>query len=143
MLDLEAYKKEKNLCSQDVVNTISKLYKKFDLPLELAACDYLTGVRLEELAECCLIVRYGPLPKKQERRRKDSRCSTRLTAGQAKLVKKTLTAHGMTMQKLLYNAIDAFMRVAAPDEWKKENARTAATVPSARSSEGGNRPMTD
>lgn len=44
MLDLEAYKKEKNLCSQDVVNRISKYYPKFDLPLELAACDYLTGV---------------------------------------------------------------------------------------------------
>lgn len=29
MFDLEAYKKEKNLCSQDVVNTVSKLYKKF------------------------------------------------------------------------------------------------------------------
>ena len=66
-----------------------------------------------------------------------------MTAGQAKLVKKTLTAHGMIMQKLLYNAIDAFMRVAAPEEWKKENARTAATVPSAGSSDGGNQPMAD
>ena len=143
MLDLEAYKKEKNLCSQDVVNRISKYYPKFDLPLELAVCDDDTGVVLDDRAEAVLTTEYGPVPKRRERRRKDSRCSTRLTAGQAKLVKKTLTAHGMTMQKLLYNAIDAFMRVAAPEEWKKENARTAATVPSAGSSDGGNQPMTD
>ena len=130
MLDLEAYKKEKNLCSQDVVNTVSKLYKKFDLPLELAACDYLTGVRLEELAEGCLIVCYGPMPKKREHRRKESRCTTRLTKGQARLLRKTLADSGMTMQQLLFNAIDAFMRVAAPEAWAKENARTAATDPS-------------
>ena len=143
MLDLEAYKKEKNLCSQDVVNRISKYYPKFDLLLELAVCDDDTGVVLDDLAEAVLTTEYGPVPKRRERRRKDSRCSTRLTAGQAKLVKKTLIAHGMTMQKLLYNAIDAFMRVAAPEEWKKENARTAATVPSAGSSDGGNQPMAD
>ena len=130
MFDLEAYKKEKNLCSQDVVNTVSKLYKKFDLPLELAACDYLTGVRLEELAEGCLIVRYGPMPKKREHRRKESRCTTRLTKGQARLLRKTLAENGMTMQQLLFNAIDAFMRVAAPEAWAKEKARTAATDPS-------------
>lgn len=130
MFDLEAYKKEKNLCSQDVVNTVSKLYKKFDLPLELAACDQLTGVRLEELAEGCLIVRYGPMPKKRERRKKESRCTTRLTKGQARLLRKTLADSGMTMQQLLFNAIDAFMRVAAPEAWAKENARTAATDPS-------------
>ena len=132
MLDLEAYKKEKNLCSQDVVNTVSKLYKKFDLPLELAACDQMTGVRLEELAEGSLIVRYGPMPKKREHRRKESRCTTRLTKGQARLLRKTLADSGMTMQQLLFNAIDAFMRVAAPEAWAKENARTAATDPSSQ-----------
>lgn len=132
MFDLETYKKEKNLCSQEVVNTVSKLYKKFDLPLELAACDQLTGVRLEELAEGRLIVRYGPMPKKRERRKKESRCTTRLTKGQARLLRKTLSDSGMTMQQLLFNAIDAFMRVAAPEAWAKENARTAATDPSSQ-----------
>jgi predicted DNA binding CopG/RHH family protein len=70
------------------------------------------------------------MPKKREHRKKESRCTTRLTKGQARLLRKTLADSGMTMQQLLFNAIDAFMRVAAPEAWAKENARTAATDPS-------------
>lgn len=131
MLDLEAYKKEKNLCSQDVVNRISKYYPKFDLPLELAVCDDDTGVVLDDLAETALTLKYGSIPKKKEKRIKESRFSLRMTRGQAKVFRKTLKQNGDSIQKLLFHAIDRYMRVNAPEEWKKENARTAETVPSA------------
>lgn len=132
MLDLEAYKKEKNLCSQDVVNTVSKLYKKFDLPLEFAVCDNDTGVVLSEQAETALTMEHGAVPKKREKRIKDSRFSMRMTRGQAKLFRKILKQNGDTAQKLLFHAIDRYMRVNDPEAWAKENARTAATVPSAK-----------
>lgn len=130
MLDLEAYKKEKNLCSQEVVNVIGTVYKKFDTPLELAVCDPDTGVVLEEQEATALTMKYGSIPKKQEKRIKESRFSLRMTMGQAKLFRKTLKQNGDSIQKLLFHAIDRYMRVNAPEEWKKENARTAATVPS-------------
>lgn len=130
-MDLESYKQAKGLCNQEIVNEVEKAFPKFDLPLELAVCDPKTGVALEGAALAMLTMKYGPVPKRKEHRRKESRCTARLTRGQARLFRKALTDNGMTVQGLLYNAIDAFMRVAAPEAWKKESARTAATVPSA------------
>lgn len=131
-MDLDSYKKAKGLCSQEVVAAVNTAFPKFDLPLELAVCDPETGVVLEDTATTALTMKYGPVPQRKEHRRKESRCTARLTRGQARLFRKTLTDNGMTVQGLLYNAIDAFMRVAAPEAWKKESARTAATVPSTR-----------